>query len=178
MKHACQKLKAAFEQNEAVCDRVNQLFHLLANKGRFRIVCLLCFGEFCVNDIAEVVSEGRLPNVSQHLKMLTLAGVIERHRQGQNIFYRLKDERVRNIIGFIRSQFLEGNTESRTAADAGWNCGFFPVQTGTPARRANRTNLIKQPSLHNKILEKTNHPKNSSSRLGGAAGRSGTGHQR
>lgn len=96
----------SFAQNEAVCSQINQLFHLLSNKGRFRIVCLLCLGEFCVNHIADVVGHGRLPNISQHLKMLTLAGVIERRRENQRIFYRLKDERVRSVIEFMRSQFL------------------------------------------------------------------------
>lgn len=106
MNQDCLKLIDSFNQNEAVCSQINQLFHLLSNKGRLRIICMLCLGEFCVNHIADVVGHGRLPNISQHLKMLTLAGVIERRRENQRIFYRLKDERVRGVIDFMRSQFL------------------------------------------------------------------------
>jgi DNA-binding transcriptional ArsR family regulator len=140
MNQVCQNLKASFAQNETVCSRINELFHLLSNKGRFRIICLLCFGEYCVNDIAEVVSHGCLPNVSQHLKTLALSGVIERRREGQRILYRLKDERVRNIIGFMRSQFLESGTSDSVDQDrdsASPNAGI-PVRRVKP-KKINKT---------------------------------------
>ena len=100
-------MKKAFQKNEAVCMRVVHLFHLFSNKGRFRIACLLAKGEFCVNEITEVVSGGKLSNVSQHLKMLTLSGVVERRREYQRILYSLKDKRVRNMIAFLQEQFLD-----------------------------------------------------------------------
>src|SRR5258707_14099763 len=96
------ELKEMFKQNEAVCARVINLFHLFSNKGRFRIACLLARGEFCVNEITEVVSAGKLSSVSQHLKMLTLSGVIERRRDNQRILYSLKDKRVGNMIQFLQ----------------------------------------------------------------------------
>jgi DNA-binding transcriptional ArsR family regulator len=101
-----------FQSNEAVCARVLTLFHLLSNKARFRIVCLLARGEFCVHEIAEVVGAGRLSNISQQLKMLTMAGVIVRRRDHTRILYTLKDERIRTMIEFLRLQFLE--TEPKT----------------------------------------------------------------
>ncbi|MBU6402660.1 MAG: helix-turn-helix domain-containing protein, partial [Verrucomicrobia bacterium] len=87
------------------------LFQLISTKIRFRIICLLARDEFCVHDIVEIVSAEQLSNVSQQLKILTLAGVVERRREGQLIFYRLKDERVRRLIGFLREQFLNGETD-------------------------------------------------------------------
>ena len=108
MKPVCQELKEAFRKNEVVCARVIQLFHLFFNKGRFRIACLLARGEFCVNEITEVVSEGKTSNISQQLKILTLSGVIERRRENQHILYRLKDKRVGNMIQFFQGQFLNG----------------------------------------------------------------------
>jgi len=108
MNTVCRELKEAFRNNEAVCARVIQLFQLFSNKGRFRIACLLARGEFCVNEITEVVSEGKLSSVSQHLKMLTLSGVIERRRENQRILYRLKDKRVGIMIQFLQKQFLNG----------------------------------------------------------------------
>jgi DNA-binding transcriptional ArsR family regulator len=105
------ELKQAFAKNEAVCARVIGLFDLFSNKGRFRIVCLLARGEFCVNEITEVVSEGKLSNISQQLKILTLSNVIERRREDRRILYRLKDERIRRLVGFLQRQFMQGNTE-------------------------------------------------------------------
>ena len=69
---------------------------------------MLARGEFCVNEITEVVSEGKLSSVSQHLKMLTLSGVIERRRDNQRILYSLKDKRIGNMIQFLQEQFLNG----------------------------------------------------------------------
>src|SRR6266702_4240891 len=83
MKTVCRELKEAFRKNEVVCAKVISLFHLFSNKGRFRIACLLARGEFCVNEITEVVNEGKTSNVSQQLKMLALSGVIERRRENQ-----------------------------------------------------------------------------------------------
>lgn len=137
MNQACQQLKASFARNEAVCNQVNHLFHLLSNKGRFRIVCLLCLGEFCVNDIAEVIGQGRLPNVSQHLKTLALSGVIERRRESQRILYRLKDERVRNLVAYLRAQFLGAGAASAESLHNGHVCQSIsqPFPAGTAPRK-------------------------------------------
>ncbi len=107
---ACE-LKQAFRKNEVVCARVIQLFQLFSHKGRFRITCLLSRGEFCVNDITEVVNEGKTSNISQQLKMLALAGIIERRRENQRILYRLKDKRVGTMIQFLQEQFLNGESK-------------------------------------------------------------------
>ena len=114
MKLACQEMKEAFKKNEAVCTRVMSLFQLISSKTRFRIICLLLRGEFCVGEIVEVVSEGQLSNVSQQLKVLTLAGIIERRRLKQQILYSLKDPRVKELIQFLQQQFLNNEPGVRT----------------------------------------------------------------
>ena len=114
LNQACEQIRLEFLGNEAVCARVLTLFGLLSNKARFRIVCLLARGEFCVQQITEVVGTGRLSNISQHLKMLTMAGVIVRRRDQTRILYSLKDKRIRKMIEFLRVQFME--SEQQTAA--------------------------------------------------------------
>ncbi len=106
MNNIGRELKAGFQRNEVVCARVIQLFQLFSNKGRFRIACLLARGEFCVNEITDVVSEGKTSSISQHLKMLTLSGIVERRRVNQRILYRLKDKRVGKMIQFLQDHFL------------------------------------------------------------------------
>ncbi len=106
MNPAAKQMKALFAQNEAVCSRVLDLFQLISNKTRFRIICLLLRGEFSVNEIVEVVSERQLSNISQQLKILTLAGIVERRRLKRQILYSLKDERVKNLVQFLQQQFL------------------------------------------------------------------------
>lgn len=101
--------KAEFQRNDLLCNKVIGLFQLVSNKTRFRIICLLVRGEFCVNEIVEVVSEGKGSNISQQLRVLSLAGVVARRREKKRILYRLADERVRGLIGFLRDQFLNPN---------------------------------------------------------------------
>lgn len=107
----CQVVRDEFERNEAVCSRALTLFHLISNKARFRIICLLTRGDFCVQEICQVVGQGHLSNISQQLKILLLAGLVERRRQNRQIIYSLKDQRLRGMIAFLQDQFLEQTSQ-------------------------------------------------------------------
>lgn len=100
-------MKNEFESNEAVCSKTLDVLHLIAGKVRFRIICLLTRGDFCVQDIAEVVGHGNLSNTSQQLKILRMAGVVGHRREQRNVVYYLCDDRVRKMIGFLREKFLQ-----------------------------------------------------------------------
>ena len=100
-------MKQEFERNEAVCSKTLDLLHLIAGKVRFRIICLLARGDFCVQDIAEVVGHGNLSNTSQQLKILRMAGVIGHRRERRNVVYFLTDARVHKMIRFLRKEFLQ-----------------------------------------------------------------------
>lgn len=106
MTDLARQLKAEFKRHEALCQKVLTTFHLLSNKARFRIVCLLARGEFCVHDIAEVVGGCNVSNISQQLKILSLAGVVAKRRDQKRILYRLKNEQVRALIEFLQKQHL------------------------------------------------------------------------
>jgi len=99
-------MKLELGRNEAVCGKVLDLLHLVSGKVRFRIICLLARGDFCVRDIAGVVGHGNLSNTSQQLKILRMAGVVGHRREQRNIIYFLADERVRKMIRFLRREFL------------------------------------------------------------------------
>lgn len=109
-----QEIQSEFKANNALCQQVIGLFQLISNKSRFRILCILSRGEFCVNDIAEIVGEGKLSNISQQLKILTLAGMVERRREEKRIIYRLVDDRVRDLIAYFREHYLM-NRETESA---------------------------------------------------------------
>jgi DNA-binding transcriptional ArsR family regulator len=103
----CRTIKEEFRKDSAVCERVVTLLHLISNKARFRIVCLLSRGEFCVNDIMDVVNEGKLSHISQQLTILRLAGIVQKRRCNKLVFYTIKDERVRQLIEFLCLQYLK-----------------------------------------------------------------------
>jgi DNA-binding transcriptional ArsR family regulator len=106
MKSECARIKKDFERNAAVCAKTLDLLHLISNKVRFRIICLLTRGDFCVQDIAGVVGHGNLSNTSQQLKILRLAGLISQRREARRIIYSLTDDRVRDMISYLRKKFL------------------------------------------------------------------------
>ena len=96
-----------FLSSDLVCEKVIGRFQLIANKARFRILCLLREDWFSVNEIVEVIQAGKLTNISQQLKMLTLAGLLEKKKEGRKVLYTLKDEAIREMINFFEKQYLE-----------------------------------------------------------------------
>jgi DNA-binding transcriptional ArsR family regulator len=87
-------------RNQRYCERVLKMFSLFSNRTRFRILCVLKEGDFCVNDIVEFVG-GKHSNISQQLKMLTLAGYLTKERQERLVFYHLEDEKIKATIDFL-----------------------------------------------------------------------------
>lgn len=106
-REALGEIKEQFDNSRVVCEKVVGLFHLLSNKPRFRIVCMLMHGEACVQDIAFVISGGKMSNISQQLKMLRLSGVVKKRREGKQLLYSIADEKVARLVKFLRTEFLE-----------------------------------------------------------------------
>jgi ArsR family transcriptional regulator len=65
-----------------------QLFHLLSDKNRLRMVLMLAEGERNVTDICEELKLAQ-PTVSHHLGLLRMNGVIIPKRQGKKVIYTL-----------------------------------------------------------------------------------------
>lgn len=61
-----------------------------AEETRLRILVLLAAGEFNVSDLTDILGQSQ-PRISRHLKLLTDAGLVERHREGAWAFFRLAD---------------------------------------------------------------------------------------
>ncbi len=60
----------------------------LADPVRLRLVALCRQGECSVSELTEVLRQSQ-PRVSQHLKQLVEAGLLERFRDGKRVYYRL-----------------------------------------------------------------------------------------
>jgi ArsR family transcriptional regulator len=92
-----------FEDNPN-CERVLRMFALFGNEYRFKILCLLARGEACVRQIVDGVGS-RYSNVSQQLKMLTLAGYLSKERRKKQTFYRLESADIREVLAFLESRY-------------------------------------------------------------------------
>ena len=102
-------IKANFSANDAACGKLMKVLDLFSSKTRFRILCVLREQDFCVSDIAEIVEEGKISNISQQLKILTMSNIISRYRVEKRVFYKLEDERIRRIVDFLQRQFMDDN---------------------------------------------------------------------
>ena len=99
-----------FLKNSRQCEEVLGMFSLFSNRFRFKILCLLNEGDFRVTEIVDIVG-GTASNISQQLKILSLAGYLSKSRQERSIYYHLKDERIKELLSFLYD--LYGTGEAR-----------------------------------------------------------------
>ncbi len=74
-----------------------EVFALLADPTRIRIILALRDGERAVNQLAEAV--GKSPTaVSQHLAKLRLGRIVRTRQDGTRVFYSLANEHARRLV--------------------------------------------------------------------------------
>lgn len=71
-------------------DAALNIFRAIGEETRLRIMALLCRGELTVSELTSILGQSQ-PRVSRHLKILSDAGLTERHREGAWMFYRMAD---------------------------------------------------------------------------------------
>ncbi len=92
--------------SEERCLRVATTLSLVANPRRLKVLCMLAERDRSVDELVQG-TRATFPAISQQLKLLTLAGFLERRREGRNIFYRLKDEKVLSILHHLKSLYQD-----------------------------------------------------------------------
>ena len=75
---------------DAVLHTAAALFAALAAPLRLRILDVLGHGQASVGEIVDAAAASQ-PNVSQHLRVLHAAGLVERRRAGAYVVYALRD---------------------------------------------------------------------------------------
>ena len=71
-------------------DALLDVLRTIGEETRLRIVVLLQHGELTVTDLTEILGQSQ-PRISRHLKLLTDAGVVDKHREGTWAFFDLVD---------------------------------------------------------------------------------------
>ena len=77
--------------------RICDVFRMLSEPSRLKIVLSLLNGERCVYDILQVVG-GTQSALSHQLRVLKDNRVLRSRRDGQNMYYSLADDHVRQIV--------------------------------------------------------------------------------
>jgi len=62
-----------------------------AEATRIRILFVLSHGEFNVSELTQILGQSQ-PRVSRHLKLMTEAGLITRHKEGNWVLFRLRED--------------------------------------------------------------------------------------
>lgn len=69
-------------------DRMLTALKAVGEETRLRIVALLAHGELTVSDLVDILGQSQ-PRISRHLRLLTEAGVVDKHREGTWAFFGL-----------------------------------------------------------------------------------------
>jgi ArsR family transcriptional regulator, cadmium/lead-responsive transcriptional repressor len=79
-----------------------RVFAGISDPTRLHILLVLLQGEHNVSELVIAVgsSQGR---VSMHLQCLRWCGFVESERRGKYVFYRVRDERVQDLINLARA---------------------------------------------------------------------------
>ena len=98
------KIKRALTDVELV--RIAGHFKLLGEPMRLKILQAVCEKPRTVNDIVVAVGATQA-NVSKHLSLLAGAGILTRKKDGQCVYYGMKDELTLKMCELVHSQMVE-----------------------------------------------------------------------
>ena len=87
-------------------DRMAARFRALGEPMRLRILQAVCKEPRSVNDIVEATGATQA-NVSKHLSLLAAAGILGREKDGQRVFYGVKDKLAVKLCELVRAQLTE-----------------------------------------------------------------------
>lgn len=83
-----------------------KLLKAMADETRMKILQYLLNGEQCACTIVPYIGKAQ-PTVSQHLKILTEAGILDMRKDGIKVLYKIKNGRVPRIMKILDLQRTE-----------------------------------------------------------------------
>ena len=96
--------------SEATIHRLTDVFKLLADKSRLKIVLALSQdSELHVSALCDLLGQSQ-PAVSHHLTLMRLSGLVDFRREGKNNFYRLECGHIRDLLEQV---FAEGGSSNK-----------------------------------------------------------------
>ena len=86
--------------------RMATRFKMLGEPMRLKILQAVCKQPRTVNDIVTATGSTQA-NVSKHLALLAAAGILKREKDGQCVYYGMKDKLVVRLCELVRAQIAE-----------------------------------------------------------------------
>ena len=88
---------------DAQIEKAAEIFRVMSAPMRLRIISCLCQGEMNVGELLQAIATTQ-PNMSQHLNTLYLAGIVDKRREGVQIYYRIVNNNIVNICRAVCHQ--------------------------------------------------------------------------
>jgi DNA-binding transcriptional ArsR family regulator len=93
--------KDMLETKETKLSKKAKIFGLLGNEVRLKMMTVfLNVSHVCVCDLSDILQMNQSP-ISQHLRKLKDAGLLERKREGMTIFYFIPSDKREMILSLI-----------------------------------------------------------------------------
>ena len=99
------------EKDDATFHRAAEIFKVMSAPMRLRIMSSLCAGEKNVSELLEEVKTTQ-SNMSQHLSTLYQAGIVQKRREGVQIYYAISNPSFVNLCKAVCSQIASESLES------------------------------------------------------------------
>jgi ArsR family transcriptional regulator len=99
------------EKDDATFHRAAEIFKVMSAPMRLRIMSSLCAGEKNVSELLEEVKTTQ-SNMSQHLSTLYQAGIVQKRREGVQIYYAISNLSFVNLCKAVCSQIASESLES------------------------------------------------------------------
>ena len=92
---------------ELMLERVAQRFKVLSDPHRLQLLNqLMANGEMCVMDLMEATHQ-RQANVSKHLTSMAREGILQRRKQGLNVYYSISDPSIHGLCLLVCGRLRE-----------------------------------------------------------------------
>lgn len=85
---------------------LSEIFKVLGDETRTKILYLLAHRELCVCDLASIL-ELSLPAVSHHLRIMKALRLVKYRREGKMVYYSLDDDHILSLIREAQAHFAE-----------------------------------------------------------------------
>jgi len=89
-----------FPLNDQAIEIVARRFAVLAEPMRLRLIQALFAGEKNVTELVGATG-GTQANISRHLQTLIAAHVLDRRKEGLQVFYRIADPSIAKLCGLV-----------------------------------------------------------------------------
>lgn len=88
----------------AKAEGIAGMLSCIAHPSRLMIICMLLKREMFVQELIEKLGTTK-GNISQHLRVLADRGLIQKRRDGNRIFYSIKDPKLAELIARIKKLY-------------------------------------------------------------------------